>query len=627
MMLSTSEYGPKGSISEDLLNRKELVQSISEVITSSDVSRGLIIGISGKWGSGKSTLVNFVKEKVETENIVFIDFNPWLYSSQEDLSVRLLDTLSYHTSEKKFKKKRYYSVSKDASKILEKLSSVTPDPVLSELFSIFSLLLRDNSEGIPLDRLKDKISEKLRQSTRRYVVVMDDVDRLDPSEIRMIMKLVRSVADFSNVIYILCYDDTIVRKALKTKSYSGQEYLQKIVNVPIRLPEISPSIPIQYLINEYKKSIKRTELNEYEIGVFQQLRSLSPSMREVLIISSSFQILFNTSKNNTCPIDLLALTFIDVRDPDVYQWISQNRYRLCGEYIPSLSSLMSGKEETILDEYKQDKWNPIFINLISVLFPKFRTVYSHTHLIMEYRICVSKYVNNYFKLTPSSLDVSDSDVQEFMSIDSPQEFLNYVLRNDPEFISELVYRVCDKIDKTPNLMYHASTLSRIILSQPFGEGIYLEFELSSRLAPIVKSYLSSLSNFKSRLEFLDSVKPQDNPHKVVFYSAIIHRDIQSIVGDDEKSYNELCLMIKDSISNFTDLSSIEKPTEIFSLLYAISQTDENYAKEILLKLKPDQNQRIELYRSLSALGYPVDLLTSLAGDSPYHGNLIHFDPT
>lgn len=159
------------------------------------------------------------------------------------------------------------NIQRKSQKYSKKISSVTPDHTLSELFSLFSTLLNDNSEGIPLDSLKDKISEKIRNSNRRYVVTIDDLDHLDPTEILMVFKLVRSVANFSNVIYILCYDDTIVRNALTTESYSGQEYLQKIINVPIRLPEHSPDISIQHLVNVYSDLVRRTILNDYEIGM------------------------------------------------------------------------------------------------------------------------------------------------------------------------------------------------------------------------------------------------------------------------------------------------------------------------------------------------------------------------
>lgn len=115
MKLSTSDYNPKRSIKDDLLHRKELVQSLSEIIVSSDVSNGLVIGISGKWGSGKTTVLNFIKEHIQDDNVTFIDFNPWLYSSQEELSVRLLNLLSYNPS-----RKGHWKHSKKVSEILKK---------------------------------------------------------------------------------------------------------------------------------------------------------------------------------------------------------------------------------------------------------------------------------------------------------------------------------------------------------------------------------------------------------------------------------------------------------------------------------------------------------------------------
>lgn len=612
MKLSTSDYNPKRSIKDDLLHRKELVQSLSEIIVSSDVSNGLVIGISGKWGSGKTTVLNFIKEHIQNDNVTFIDFNPWLYSSQEELSVRLLNLLSYNPS-----RKGHWKHSKKVSEILKKISSVTPDHTLSELFSLFSTLLNDNSEGIPLDSLKDKISEKIRNSNRRYVVTIDDLDRLDPTEILMVFKLVRSVANFSNVIYILCYDDTIVRNALTTESYSGQEYLQKIINVPIRLPEHSPDISIQHLVNVYSDLVRRTELNDYEIGIFHQLRLLSPSIRDVYIISSTFQVLFIISNNNTCPIDLLALTFIDIKDPDTYMWISNNRKRLCGFYIPPYSSPESRKKDTLLDIYKEDKQNTSFVELISILFPKFKSLYSQMNHTMEYHISDPNYVNNYFQLTPSSLDISDSDIREFIRNDSPHVFFNLISNADPNNVSELVYRICDKMKKIPNSIHYAETFSRFILLQPFGEDNYLNHGLFPRLSPIVISYLDSLPDFESKYKFLNEVKPTDNLHKVTFYGATIHRIIQYIVDDNENYAKKLYSMISESILCFKDFSIITKPDELQSLLILISRTDINQAKQIFLQLKPDYDQRAKVYKSLNEMGYTTDFLTNLVGDRPF----------
>lgn len=62
--------------------------------------------------------------------------------------------------------------------------------------------------------MKKTISSKMSERKDKIVVFIDDLDRLDKEEIRMVMKLVRSVADFPNIIYVLCFDNEIVEHAL-----------------------------------------------------------------------------------------------------------------------------------------------------------------------------------------------------------------------------------------------------------------------------------------------------------------------------------------------------------------------------------------------------------------------------
>lgn len=622
MSPSLSDYRPKTSLKEDALNRRELVDVISDIITSSNLSDSLTIGIIGKWGSGKTTVVNFVKESIQNKNIIFIDFNPWRYSSQDNLSEQLLNLLSYYTL--KNNNNKFHRYLKKISMFLSKISILTPDPGLSELLEYFSRLLRDNTEGIPLDELKNNISTKFKESNYKYVIVIDDVDRLDPEEIRMVMKLVRSVADFSNTIYILCYDDDIVNNALTTDSYSGQKYLQKIINIPIRLPEYALHIPINYLIKCYIETIRRSDLNDYEIGIVHCFRSIAPSMRDVQTIAINFQNLFIISRNNTCPIDLLALTLIDIMDSRVFIWISQNRDRLCGTHLPSITSLMSGEREDISKLYKQDEQNPIFIDLMSILFPYFKLKhYIQPEVKMEYRICDRRYIDNYFLLTPSSLDVPDHEVESIIMNESPQYFFNVMSKLDSGIVSEIIYRVCDKIDKNPEWINHAERICKFILLQPFDNRTHFEFDYFIRFTPIVELYLNSLPSTDEKIKFLISVEPQDDLHKIIFYGAIINRLFKLI--DDE---NEVCLItslsssIKDLICSFKDYSDIKNPSELLLMIILISWTNKDTSKKIFLKIMPEYEQRKHLYESLNSRGLSADFLTELVGD-PTHSNWTH----
>ena len=85
------------------------------------------------------------------------------------------------------------------------------------------------------DRLKDQLAEK----KRRFLVVVDDIDRLDDDEIKSIMQMVKTVGRLPNMIYLLAYDQRIVRLALdKDKIVTGDQpsFAEKIIQQEFELP-------------------------------------------------------------------------------------------------------------------------------------------------------------------------------------------------------------------------------------------------------------------------------------------------------------------------------------------------------------------------------------------------------
>lgn len=79
----------------------------------------------------------------------------------------------------------------------------------------------------------------MREANKKILIVIDDIDRLTNSQIRDIFQLVKQVADFPNVIYILAMDREIVRSALsEVHNIDGNECLEKIIQIPFEIPEL-----------------------------------------------------------------------------------------------------------------------------------------------------------------------------------------------------------------------------------------------------------------------------------------------------------------------------------------------------------------------------------------------------
>ena len=616
---------PKTSISEDMMFRKEIVEELCKVIKTNESSSSLVIGICGRWGTGKTSVTNFIKEKIRNEkDVIIIDFNPWLYSSQETLSSQLLSQISYsiygHHKIKRFFVSHqpvkgivsYFSKESvsTAGKFLLWLGKKIIDAQTYNLLTSFSELIKENKNGISLEKQKETISLKIKASNHKLLIIIDDLDRLDSNEIKMMMKLVRSVADFPNVVYILCYDQTIVEKALSENNNIGHEYLQKIVNLQISLPEIKGTVLKESIKSEYLKVIGRQDINESEQCMVDCAWVLIKSMRESKLIISRFQVIFSISRNNTCPMDLFILILIESLDPTVYNWISDNRFMLCMGRVPSAKELFSNDQKTISDEYDDVKLNPDFKPLISLLFPSFKSNYPiYGSDMMDYRIRQYPYLENYFKLAPSSLEITDEFIETIMNIDDPDSFYNTIISEEDQG-SIIANRLYDKIVNNPCQIENAKRLSDFVLSQNFTKGYYFPIRFIN-LIKVPEAYIQHLESTPAVINYFKSTWPRDDIHKMIFNSTIVYElclinKSLGLVAYRDNFKNEIQEMKKSYLENTSNIDD----EDLLLILTCISKVDYDAARYIFIETVPE-NERSDLYQRLNKKGWDVSILLKL----------------
>ena len=357
----------------DVLNFTPLAKQITKGILSyitKEETKSLILSIEGKWGSGKTTFINFIKQQLEADNNKEYDiftFQPWLITNIEQIIKVFFDELTkviIHNS-KCSQGAKLNDIKKDLKTLV---SIIAPDKVVISGGDIFQMEWDINNrlkekEKI-LDEIKKDINTNLKELNKKIIIVIDDIDRLTDDETALIFRLVKGIADFDNIIYILLYDKEIVSKSLqKLKSEDGERYLEKIVQYPVTIPKATASVLEQYLIKELKEIDNTVSLNkETELPIIiKYIKNLRQIKQLINFLSFEFQVV----KQDVNLRDFLIISIIKLQNYSLYEYIKNNSDKF---FIPD--NIYNDKEEYIEkiiqklpEEYTSYK------DLLKIIFP------------------------------------------------------------------------------------------------------------------------------------------------------------------------------------------------------------------------------------------------------------------
>lgn len=240
---------PIRSQKQDLLDRSTFIDRLCNAVIDpvSSASTGVTVGVTGEWGSGKTSILNLLHECIERRyaNAVVVRFDPWLISGRDDLIrqffAEVVGTINAEPSLKE-------SLKDLADKLADYGTSLSPaadlhTPGLGALVGGgFKVTKRLIQRDTGLHAQRDKITQLLATVCNPIVVMIDELDRVEDGEIRAVAQLVRSIADFPSISYVLAYDVQRVVQALgagvgdEERAERGRVYLEKIVQFQIPLP-------------------------------------------------------------------------------------------------------------------------------------------------------------------------------------------------------------------------------------------------------------------------------------------------------------------------------------------------------------------------------------------------------
>lgn len=411
---------------EDRLGYAPFAETLAQGIFKRPPSEGLVVAVYGPWGSGKSTVANFVlaylKDGIDKGEILHVPFNPWWFSGKEDLTRSFFNQLISALS-----KSKSFDIVRDRIGDFADAISEIPLPYLSS-GKILSRLVKPKVKDVVA--LKRNIDDLLRKNGIRVLITIDDIDRLTSDETRQVFQLVKAVADFPNVIYLLTLDKEVAIKALEgTQGMPGEEYLEKIVQVPFELPMPDKTALRGLFFERLNEVIDNTVpggfdqtywTNVYYEGIDAFIRT----PRDIVRLSNTLSVTYPAIKWEVNLVDFVAVETLRVFVPKVYDTIRSSPEYFAG-YIDSYHFPQRPEIEAILkaifQEMEDKRIEKSVDSLLKRLFPKLESNYGSdwaSEWRRKLRVCSPEIFPVYFRLALSSGVISNSEMNVILSTTS-----------------------------------------------------------------------------------------------------------------------------------------------------------------------------------------------------------------
>ena len=225
---------------EDILQNKGLAKDFAETVLASEAHAGLVFGIDGPWGTGKTSFINLAERhwKAVGDSVIVFRFEPLRYAAEPDLSERFLRDLTA-TIQRQVYAPEFRPAASRYSRMVKGIS----------LFG-FRLSIEPLSETI--DELLEDVDSVLKSIRKRIIVVIDDLDRLDAKMVNNVLFAIRRTFKLSQATYILCYDTENLVTG-KDDGNNAREFLEKFIMVKLSLFVDSSTLQ-NFLLKNWKNN-------------------------------------------------------------------------------------------------------------------------------------------------------------------------------------------------------------------------------------------------------------------------------------------------------------------------------------------------------------------------------------
>ncbi|EEZ4379022.1 AAA family ATPase [Escherichia coli O113] len=450
-----------GQNDPDLLNRLDFANHLANILLLNHNDDCLTVSIEAEWGYGKTSVINLIKGALNEKEFlpIIIEYNPWLAGQPESL---IQDFLLQFSSQLNIKdnSKAALEASKEliAYSNLFSVAKLIPgtEPwasIIEKVFSNFGSATKKIAELKKLDLLgrKKQVEKAIKNP---IVVIIDDIDRLTPTETFQVLRLVKAVADFSGTSFLLAFDPNYLISVLdKNNIVNSSEYLNKIVQLRVPLPVISERGMNELANAELEKIANKSLTDRFESDqerlswiYHNYFKKLIKNPRELKRFFNHLRFVLEQIEGQVCFSDLFALSLVATKSSLVYEHIKSTPEAYIGKRFTN-DGLLMDKPQDIVDRFSDernkklsnfsDQERSVMQELLGDIFPLLQSSgYSHYGVSdpdTAGRVSAPQRLHIAFHYKTPAGYISDHDIISFINGDVKRnEFLRDVLSQNAE---------------------------------------------------------------------------------------------------------------------------------------------------------------------------------------------------
>lgn len=420
-------------VNYDLLNRKSIINQLYNTIINCVPVTNFTIGLNGKWGSGKTTIIKNVLRIMNDNNLlkdyVIINFDPWRYDDEKVILKAFLNEVLNNIQ---------YTVDQSVKEILvQNVINIIFDSKIAGLGNLLNNELKKiNTEP----EISNVVNNYLLNNDKKMLIIIDNLDRIDPEKAFFLIKCIDSIIKFKRTINILLYDEDIIDEILNKKFNNGKKYMNKLVQLKIDVPEVDI-----YTINNIKEKIANNLLvngrpfidfinnEQYEFDNIRELKRYVNS-----IISSN---VYNESILNSD--DDSNLKYIKSVCPKLYYEIWENKTyfitydrRYDYDIYTFDYEKLNNDTKNFYNKLFENKEYKKYVSILSKMFPCVKNYSknnkpfsehidetSYNNSVIKCKICNARYFDLYFTREENDFIRLNKDVESLInSINNKEKF-------------------------------------------------------------------------------------------------------------------------------------------------------------------------------------------------------------